>query len=98
MREWPYTIPQDLKEAMEVHAQEDWMTPFRSWAKKHNLRLKIQWFPELERKAAELLQWRWPPGHQDRWMVIREWLVGKDVPPPKQLPREPEIPRPPIGH
>jgi hypothetical protein len=98
MREWPNTIPQDLKEALEIHAQDDWLTPFRSWSRKHKLRLKLQWFPELERKAAELLNWRWPPSHQDRWVVIREWLTQNAVNPPEKLPQEPEIPNSLEGH
>lgn len=98
MKEWPFTIPHDLKTSLEASGEADWLPMFRTWAKKHKLRLKIQWFPELERKAGELLQWRWPPSHQDKWMTIREWLSANDVPAPQTLPQEPEIPNIGLGH
>ncbi|MEX5600741.1 hypothetical protein [Pseudophaeobacter sp. C1-32P7] len=90
MHDWPHTIPEDLRQALEAAPHEAWLPAFRSWAKQHGLRLKLQWIPDLERRVGELDKWRWAPGHQDRWGVMREWLDAKRVSAPESLPTAPE--------
>ena len=90
MTDWPHTIPYDLYEALEAADRDVWRPVFRTWAKSHRLKLKLQWDVDLKRRLGELDQWRWPPKIQDRWAAMREWLVAHDVPAPEGLPRRPE--------
>lgn len=98
MREWPFTIPEDLRQAIEAANQDAWAAPFRAWAKSHGLRLKLGWWQGLERSMSEQDQWRWPPKPQDRWLGMKEWLERHDVPAPEKLPTRPEKTRAGLGH
>jgi predicted nucleic acid-binding protein len=89
---WPQTIPYDLKLMLEASSPADCVTVVRTWAKRHNLKLKIQWFPNLERRLSELDEYRFTSSDQDRWARIKEWLEAKGVEAPDGLPRAPEIP------
>ena len=90
-REWPNTIPEDLRQAIEAADQDAWRAPFRSWAKVHKLRLKLTWWADLERRMGEQGQWRWPPKPQDRWSGMKEWLERNEVQAPDKLPVRPEV-------
>ncbi|PCJ04859.1 MAG: hypothetical protein COB16_17235 [Rhodobacteraceae bacterium] len=93
MSDWPHTIPYDLYEAMDAVDSDAGLAAFRSWAKSHQLRLKLQWDADLLRRVGRLDEWWCAPGIQDRWGAIREWLVAHEVPMPDGLPRRPEITR-----
>ena len=90
MPDWPQTIPQDLREALEAADHDDWRAGFRSWTKVHGLRFKLQWEADLLRRVGGVDQYRCLPMIQDRWNAIREWLVLHDVPAPDGLPVRPE--------
>lgn len=91
---WPYTIPHDLKLALEAtQTPEEWWLVFRTWAKHHGLRLKLQWMRGLTLDLTELDRRRSPPTDQDRWGVIKEWLEAHDVEAPDRLPVAPEVGR-----
>jgi hypothetical protein len=81
--QWPFTIPYDLLQRMEE--LNDWQAALRAWAKFHKLHLKIQWFPNLERRMAELEEYRFQASDQDRWARIKEWLEAKGVEAPEGL-------------
>lgn len=89
MSGWPWTIPEDLRVSLEAASREDWAQPFRSWAKKHGLKLKLQWFADLERRIADLEEYRDPPSIQTRWGAIKEWLEANNVSAPAKLPTRP---------
>jgi len=89
---WPSTIPHDLAIALaESQSPESWWWAFRSLAKTHGLRLKLQWMASLARELDELDQRRTLPTNQDRWGVIQEWLERNDVEAPEGLPVAPEM-------
>ena len=67
MPDWPQTIPQDLREALEATDHGDWRAGFRSWSKVHGLRFKLQWEADLLRRVGVLDQYRCLPMIQDRW-------------------------------
>lgn len=48
--------------------------------------------PDLARALADLDLRRDPPGDQDRWGEIRDWLVKHGVEGPDGLPVAPELP------
>ncbi|WP_027234299.1 hypothetical protein [Leisingera caerulea] len=98
MKDWPVTIPKDLREALDTFSSNEWLTPLRTWAEAHGLQLAGARLSELERKCAELERWRWPASHQDRWILIREWLICEGFHPPADLPLESEIPSCRSGH
>ena len=89
---WPNTMPEDIRQAIEAADQDAWRTPFRSWVKRHGLRLELTWWADLERRMGEQDQWRWPPLAQDRWLGMKEWLERYEVPAPAKLPVRPELP------
>ncbi len=86
---WPNTIPHDFRIALEERRVDDWETALRSWAKSYGLRLKIQWFAQLERRMVDLHSMRFTAGAQDHWAVIKEWLERHDVSAPEKLPQRP---------
>lgn len=45
---------------------------------------------DLEKALGELDQRRDAPAEQDRWGVMREWLVAHGIQPPNDLPERPE--------
>lgn len=90
-QEWPNTIPEDLRQAIETGDQDAWRAPFRSWAKAHQLHLKLTWWADLERRMGEQDQRRWPPKPQDRWLGMKEWLEHHEVQAPDKLPVRPEL-------
>jgi len=90
---WPHTIPYDLKLALDAtHTPEEWHYAFRTWAKQHGLRFKLQWMRSLALDLAELDRRRSPPTDQDRWGVIKEWLEQHAIEAPERLPVAPETP------
>ncbi|MBO9451430.1 hypothetical protein J7426_14245 [Tropicibacter sp. R16_0] len=93
MPEWPHTIPHDLDILLEAHEVVDWEKPLRVWAKRHGLRIKLQWIQDLDRRLRELDEWRATPKNSDRWARIREWLIAYEVEAPERLPIRPEQPR-----
>jgi len=90
--QWPQTIPYDLKLMMEASSPSECVSVVHTWAKRHDLKLKIQWFPNLERRLSVLDEYRFTPSDQDRWARIKEWLEAKGVEAPEVLPQVPEIP------
>lgn len=90
MSDWPHRIPLDLQVELESRPVVDWQAALRAWAKAHGLKLKLQWWPQLERQMAELQARRYIAGSQDYWAAIREWLIRKDVDAPNKLPVWPE--------
>lgn len=90
MSDWPYRIPFDLHVELESRPFNAWEHSFRTWAKTHGLKLKLQWWPSLEQKVVELHARRYTAGTQDHWAAIREWLVQKGVKAPHNLPGWPE--------
>lgn len=48
---------------------------------------------DLAHALAELDRRRDPPGDQDRWGEIRDWLIKHGVEAPEELPMDPELPR-----
>ena len=89
---WPSFIPHDLDHELESSSPEQWETVLRSWAKRHGLRLELQWFLELRNAMSELNGRRFSAQNSDRWAVILEWLERYDVPVPADLPVRPEQP------
>ena len=53
---------------------------------------------DLKHKLDALEGFRNPPGHQDRWGAIREWLEGHGLDAPAGLPETPELPGGDPGH
>lgn len=98
MPEWPHTIPHDLRISMEEAGPGGWEAVVRAWGKRHGLRLKLQWFPDLARRMQEQDGWRWAPSVQDRWCGIKEWLERHGVQAPERLPVAPEVPAADLGH
>ncbi|MBO9453139.1 hypothetical protein J7426_22950 [Tropicibacter sp. R16_0] len=94
MPAWPNAIPHDLDILLEDHEVVDWEKPLRAWARRHGLRIKLPWWPDLERRLRELDEWRATPNNSDRWARIREWLIAHDVEAPNGLPMRPEQPGP----
>ena len=92
MPDWPQTIPHDLDILLEAHDVTDWERPLRAWCKRHGIRIKIQWWQDLDRRLAELDLMRFTPRNSDRWARIREWLIAHDVEAPERLPMRPEQP------
>ena len=90
MTNWPSRIPFDLHAELESRRTDDWQKALRAWAKVHGLKLKIQWWRQLERAMADLHSRRYVAGPQDHWAAIEEWLERHDVPAPEQLPEWPE--------
>ncbi len=89
----PHTIPYDLKLALEAtQTPEAWQHAFHAWAKRHRLRLKLQWMRSLTLELSELDRRRTPPTDQDRWGVILDWLEQHRVEAPVRLPVTPESP------
>ena len=89
---WPNTIPYDLECEMQARDATDWKSALRAWSKTHKLRLKLQWFADLEREMETLESYRFIAGSQDRWVRIKEWLSANNVPVPSDLPTRPELP------
>ncbi len=90
MSKWPTRIPFDLYEEIEARQIEDWQAALRVWAKHHGLKLKIQWYQQLEHQMADLHSRRYVPGPQDHWAAIKESLEQHEVPVPENLPGWPE--------
>ncbi|MCG7520834.1 hypothetical protein [Ruegeria sp. Ofav3-42] len=91
MTKWPNRIPFDLHKELEARPVTDWEAALRVWAKAHGLKLKIQWYPQLQRTMADLHSRRYTAKPQDHWAAIKEWLERHDVPAPEKLPGWPEI-------
>lgn len=53
---------------------------------------------DLKAKLETLDGFRNPPGNQDRWGAIREWLVVHGVEAPEHLPAAPERSARDLGH
>nr|WP_321252934.1 hypothetical protein [uncultured Ruegeria sp.] len=88
---WPNRIPFDLHKELESRSLPDWEAALRVWAKSHGLKLKIQWFPRLQRTIADLHSRRYVAKPQDHWAAIKDWLERNDVPAPDGLPGWPEV-------
>ena len=82
MSDWPNRIPFDLHKELEARRVDDWHVALRVWAKTHGLKLKLQWFGQLERKMADLHSRKYTANPQDHWAAIKEWLERKSVPVP----------------
>ena len=78
MKGWPWTAPEDLRQAMEAAGHDGWEAPVQAWAKRHGLKLKIQWFADLQRRLVTLDEYRDPPSIQTRWVSTKEWLEVHD--------------------
>jgi len=98
MSAWPWTIPEDLRQSMEAAGHDGWEPPVRAWAKKHGLKLKLQWFADLERRISGLDEYRDPPSIQTRWGSIKEWLEKYNVATSEKLPTRPESAIGDLGH
>lgn len=53
---------------------------------------------DLKHKLDALEGFRNPPGHQDRWGAIRDWLADLGIEAPERLPEAPEMPGADLGH
>ncbi|WP_420584882.1 hypothetical protein [Ruegeria sp.] len=84
--DWPNRIPFDLHKQLEARPIDGWQAALRVWAKAHGLKLKIQWWRQLEITIADLHSRRYVVKPQDHWMAIKEWLERHDVPAPEKLP------------
>ncbi len=91
MTVWPNRIPFDLHKDLEAYRVDEWGTALRVWSKRHGLRLKLQWWPQLEKAIADLHSRRYLAKPQDHWAAIKEWLERHDVPAPEKLPEWPEV-------
>lgn len=54
--------------------------------------------PDLKLKLEALEGFRNPPGHQDRWGAIREWLADLGLDAPGGLSEAQEMPGADLGH
>ncbi|MCG7519742.1 hypothetical protein [Ruegeria sp. Ofav3-42] len=77
---------------MEKRDAGDWESAVRAWAKTHKLRLKVQWYSELQTAMADLDSYRFTPAPQDRWLRVKEWMERHNVSAVPNLPRPPEPP------
>lgn len=91
MTNWPNRIPFDLHKELEARPITDWEAAIRTWAKAHGLKLKIQWYPQLQRAISDLHSRPYTAKPQDHWAAIKEWLERHDVEAPAKLPIWPEI-------
>jgi len=91
MKNWPNRIPVDLHNELESRHVDDWQTALRVWAKSHGLKLKLQWWRQLEVSIADLRSRRYTAKPQDYWAAIKEWLERHDVSAPDKLPEWPEL-------
>lgn len=87
---WPSGIPFDLHNELEARPITDWEPALRVWAKAHGLKLKVQWFPQLQRSMDDLHSRRYTAKPQDHWAAIKEWLERHEVEAPGNLPGWPE--------
>ncbi|UWQ77387.1 hypothetical protein [Leisingera sp. M658] len=53
---------------------------------------------DLKQMLEALEEYRNPPGNQDRWGAIREWLAGLGIDAPEGLAVEEELPGVDLGH
>jgi hypothetical protein len=88
---WPNRIPFDLHKELESRPIPDWEAALRVWSKAHGLKLKIQWFAQLQRAISDLHSRRYTARPQDHWAAIKEWLERHEVQAPKNLPEWPEL-------
>ncbi|CUH48980.1 hypothetical protein RUA4292_03172 [Ruegeria atlantica] len=85
--DWPNRIPFDLHADLESHSEGEWETVLRAWAKRHGIKLKIQWYLPLQQTIEDLHSRRYVAKPQDHWAAIKEWSERHDVPAPDKLPK-----------
>lgn len=92
MSDWPETIPVELRLALTAfrgaahpNAPENWWQAIRLWTDDNDIRLKLEWLPELARAVSEMERDDRGPDYQKLWLVLRQWLTEHEVPVPASI-------------